>query len=59
MWDPNQLIRETKRAEREKRLAEHQRRKQERENRRASKHDSSGNVAILNLSDSRDKAKFS
>lgn len=58
-WDPNQLIRETKRAEREKRLAEHQRRKQERESRRASKPNSVNNIAILNLSDSKDKTKSS
>lgn len=47
-WDPNQLIRETKMAERKKRLAEHQRRKQERESRRASRQDSSGSLNLAN-----------
>ncbi|XP_054709459.1 receptor-binding cancer antigen expressed on SiSo cells-like [Uloborus diversus] len=58
-WDPDALIRETKRAEREKRLAEHQRRKLEKESRRSSKQDTSANSLLMSLSDSKDKAKSS
>ncbi|GBM08343.1 hypothetical protein AVEN_108349-1 [Araneus ventricosus] len=58
LWDPDQLIREKKRAEHEKRRAEHQRRKLEKESRRTSRPESLSNM-MLNLSDSKDKHKYS
>ncbi|KAF8790823.1 receptor-binding cancer antigen expressed on SiSo cells-like [Argiope bruennichi] len=58
LWDPDQLIREKKRAEHEKRRAEHQRRKLEKESRRTCRPESLSNM-MLNLSDSKDKHKYS
>ncbi|GFT72793.1 uncharacterized protein NPIL_336731 [Nephila pilipes] len=57
LWDPDNLIREKKRAEQEKRRAEHQRRKLEKENRRASRPESLSSM-MLSLSDSKDKHKY-
>ncbi|GIY97804.1 uncharacterized protein CEXT_575611 [Caerostris extrusa] len=58
LWDPDNLIREKKRAEQERRRADHERRKLEKENRKLSKPESLSSL-MLSLSDSKDKHKYS